>query len=131
MVSAMKGFIGMSGKSFIDEFVSWFQKNTVVMFLFGIAAVIGAFAGAAQFKSGICICSGLINVLTGLGDRYVKLRVGNFANMGQMLALIGMFAAVIGIFNMGGNPSAWLPVTSFATGLVAIVAFVWGKISMG
>ena len=115
-------------KTTIDEIAFWFQKNPIIMLLFGVAAIMWTFGGSAQFKAGICICSGIINVLTGLGDRYGKLRIGNVANMGQMLALIGMFAAVIGIFNMGGNPSAWLPLTSFATGIVAIVAFTWIKL---
>jgi hypothetical protein len=63
----------MSDKTLIDEMASWFQDHTIIMFLLGLVAIIWSFGGSAQFRAIICVCSGIVNLLSGMNQRYRSL----------------------------------------------------------
>jgi hypothetical protein len=118
----------MAEETFIDKISSWLQSHPILMLLLGALAIIWSFGGSARYQAFLCISSGLVIFFTGLHERYYRIRIGRIASMRNLLEIFGLWPIMIGIFNIDGNPSFLLPYTSFATGLVAIFAFIMTKI---
>ena len=112
----------MAEEYFSDRLVEWLASHPLVMAVIGLLALLTSFSGEPQLQAVLCVCSGAVNTLTSLANRFQK----SLSNL--LLFFVGMWAAVIDLFNIDGNPSFLLPYTSFATGAVAIGTYLVIKI---